>query len=103
MEGDTHLLLIGVNHRTAGLDLREALAFTREECVQLLAAVVASGAAEALVVSTCNRTEFYVADATTEEADRRVRRCGSQRQGHADGMRRDPRAFVRSRKAACRS
>lgn len=73
MEGDTHLLLIGVNHRTAGLDLREALAFTREECVQLLAAVVASGAAEALVVSTCNRTEFYVADATTEEADRRVR------------------------------
>jgi len=73
MEGDRHLLLIGVNHRTAGLDLRESLAFTREECVHLLAAVVSSGAAEALVVSTCNRTEFYVVDATPELADRRVR------------------------------
>jgi glutamyl-tRNA reductase len=73
MEGDMHLLLIGVNHRTAGLDLREALAFTRDECVQLLAAVVSAGAAEALVVSTCNRTEFYVVDATAGSADRRVR------------------------------
>src|SRR5262245_58101126 len=73
MEGDRHLLLIGVNHRTAGLDLRESLAFTREECVHLLAAVVSSGAAEALVVSTCNRTEFYVVDETPDLADRRVR------------------------------
>ena len=73
MEGELHLLLIGVNHRTAGIDQREALAFTREERLQALAALAASGVAEALVVTTCNRTEFYVVDLDTAEADRRVR------------------------------
>jgi glutamyl-tRNA reductase len=73
MEDDLHLLLIGVNHRTAGIDQREALAFTRDERLDALAALAAAGAAEALVVTTCNRTEFYVVDRDAGEADRRVR------------------------------
>lgn len=73
MEGALHLLLVGVNHRTAGIDDREALAFTQDERLQALATLAAAGAAEALVVTTCNRTEFYVVDRDPCEADQRVR------------------------------
>ena len=68
-----HLLLVGMNHRTAGLDLREALAFTRDERLAAHGRLMAGGCAEALIVTTCNRTEFYVAHRDAESADTCIR------------------------------
>ena len=69
-----HLLLVGMNHRTAGIDQREALAFSRDERLVALRALTGDGGcAEALIVTTCNRTEFYVAAADVAAADLRVR------------------------------
>jgi glutamyl-tRNA reductase len=63
-----HLLLLGVSHRTAPVELRERLDFSSRDvgaAVEALAAV--SSAAEAVVLSTCNRSELYVA---AEEPER---------------------------------
>ncbi|HET8654868.1 MAG TPA: glutamyl-tRNA reductase [Longimicrobiaceae bacterium] len=56
------IVVVGLNHRTAPVDLREQLAFGRSEVPAALAELVAPGlAAEAVLLSTCNRTEFYLA------------------------------------------
>jgi len=56
------ILCLGLSHHTAPIDLREKFAIAESEApavaTQLLAA---PGVSEALVVSTCNRVEFYVA------------------------------------------
>jgi glutamyl-tRNA reductase len=60
-----HLFLLGVSHRTSPVDLRERLDFSSRDvgaAVEALAAR-ASGAAESVVLSTCNRSEIYVATA----------------------------------------
>jgi len=59
------LLVVGLNHRTAPVDVRERIVFDAERLPQALAALgVLNGIHEGLIVSTCNRTELYcVADA----------------------------------------
>ena len=53
------ILLVGVNHKTAPVEIRERLAFNDEACAnglrQLVDGVVVS---EGLIVSTCNRVEI---------------------------------------------
>ena len=68
-----HLLALGLNHTTAPLAIRERVAFGPEETVDTIARVLSrlSGEesghiSEALILSTCNRTEFYCA---AEEPD----------------------------------
>ena len=57
-----HLLLVGASHRTAPLELRERLDFNSRGLEQAVRALIARQAtAEAVVVSTCNRAEIYVA------------------------------------------
>ncbi len=57
-----HLLVVGMNHRTASLAEREALALVPETARSVLFdAVQRDPIREALVISTCNRTEFYLA------------------------------------------
>lgn len=54
------LLALGINHKTASLDLREKVAFTPEAMtVALREAVRDAGVNELAILSTCNRTEFY--------------------------------------------
>ncbi len=60
------LILTGVNHRTAPIEIREKLAFCKAERVPLLRAVRDTSASEAVLISTCNRTEVYVVDAGGE-------------------------------------
>ena len=55
------LLLAGVNHRTAPLQLRERLAYRTEEIPAALMEIQARGAKEALILSTCNRVELTAA------------------------------------------
>src|SRR3954471_23375605 len=54
-----HLLLVGLSHRTAPVELRERVDF-QGRLDEALRAVAARGStAEALVLSTCNRAELY--------------------------------------------
>ena len=56
------LLLVGVSHRTAPIELRERLDFSTRGVDRALSALSGSGAHhEAAIVSTCNRVELYVA------------------------------------------
>ena len=52
------ILSLGLNHATP-LELRERVAFTPEALPGALASLRASGAREAAILSTCNRTEVY--------------------------------------------
>jgi glutamyl-tRNA reductase len=57
-----HLLLVGISHRTAPVELRERLDFQTRGVDLALRALATRGAArEAVVLSTCNRVEIYAA------------------------------------------
>src|SRR5712691_9946819 len=52
------IVLIGVNHKSAPVELRELLAFSEEACTQGLRKLVDGDVVrEGLIVSTCNRVE----------------------------------------------
>jgi glutamyl-tRNA reductase len=53
------LLVVGVSHRTAGVELREALALD-ERLDAAFQQLKASGLDEVVLLSTCNRVEAYV-------------------------------------------
>jgi glutamyl-tRNA reductase len=54
------LLVVGISHHSAPLDVRERLAFPAERQPEALAELAGQpGVAEAVLVSTCNRTEVY--------------------------------------------
>jgi glutamyl-tRNA reductase len=58
--GRVQIALIGCNHRTAPLELRERIAFTPEQALRASDELRLSGTLEeALVLSTCNRSELY--------------------------------------------
>ena len=52
--------VLGVNHRTAPLEVRERFAHGAHEVPGALARVLAAGASGGVLLSTCNRTEFYL-------------------------------------------
>ncbi|HZX90358.1 MAG TPA: glutamyl-tRNA reductase [Rudaea sp.] len=55
------LIAVGLNHLTAPLDLREKVAFAPEVTPRALSDLARQpGVNEALILSTCNRTELYV-------------------------------------------
>lgn len=54
------LTVTGISHRTAPLDVRERVAFTQAQFGEKLEALCGlEGVREAILVSTCNRTEIY--------------------------------------------
>lgn len=54
------VLALGVNHKSASVELRERLAFTPENLPDALKTVQGdAGCDEAVILSTCNRTEIY--------------------------------------------
>ena len=59
------VIALGLNHTTAPLDLRGRFAFTLEQIPLALQGfrgrLQRAGTAEAALLSTCNRTELYVA------------------------------------------
>ncbi len=56
------LAVFGVNHRTAPLEVRERFAHAAREVPPTLERILAAGAQGGVLLSTCNRTEFYLAD-----------------------------------------
>jgi glutamyl-tRNA reductase len=64
-----HFLLVGVSHKTAPLDLRERLDFSSRDLGAAVEALATRpSAAEAVVLSTCNRSEIYVASTDPDRA-----------------------------------
>jgi glutamyl-tRNA reductase len=57
-----NLRLLGINHKTAPIELRERVAVPREalaaRCLELVGIEGVPGVSEALILSTCNRVEF---------------------------------------------
>jgi glutamyl-tRNA reductase len=54
------IVVVGLNHETAPVAVREALAFPRERLPEALARVrEETGLGEAVILSTCNRVEVY--------------------------------------------
>ncbi|HWP94956.1 MAG TPA: glutamyl-tRNA reductase [Gammaproteobacteria bacterium] len=59
------LFALGINHQTAPVEIRERLTFSEEQIPQALAALGGiEGVDEAVILSTCNRTEIYCALST---------------------------------------
>lgn len=57
------LYTIGVNHTTAPIEIRENVAFGADSIRKALSDLTNKKAAEAAILSTCNRTEIYVQSA----------------------------------------
>lgn len=68
LRGRAEVALIGCNHQTAPLELRERVAFTPEQALRAAKELCGSGVIEeAIIVSTCNRSELYgVAEESVE-------------------------------------
>jgi glutamyl-tRNA reductase len=62
-----HLVLVGTSHHNAPVVERERVAMDKGEAHALAARL-----GEAVVLSTCNRTEVYIAAEDADEAERRV-------------------------------
>src|SRR5213594_3822552 len=72
--GAPELLVVGCSYKTAPLELRETLTFAPEQVLEALR--VARGDKvlhETMILSTCNRTEFYSLSADTVRAEAYVR------------------------------
>jgi glutamyl-tRNA reductase len=63
------LVLVGTSHHRAPVELRERVALERERAREL-AVRLAGGGREAVCLSTCNRTELYVAAEDGDAAER---------------------------------
>lgn len=55
------ILIVGVNHKTAPVAIREKVSFSPAEMPQALDSVH-QVVEESIILSTCNRTEIYVAN-----------------------------------------
>lgn len=83
-------VVVGINHRTAPIEVRERFAFSGTEVPDALGRVLECECVlEAALVSTCNRTEFYLHVSEHDEAIEHVRRLLA---AHAD---QDPRETER--------
>lgn len=93
------LTVLGVNHLTAPLEVRERFALPASDVVPTLNRVLAAGASGSVVISTCNRTEFYLAD-PRDAAPSAVWGLLTERLG--DGRRADDFGYVRFNRDAVR-
>jgi len=77
------ILCIGLNHETAPVEIRERLALTGSSLQETFEWLKAQpGVRETLVLSTCNRVEFYlVTDQGLQQFDQRIREYFAQRFG----------------------
>lgn len=62
------LIIVGINHKTAPVEIREKLAFNNNDSIReaLRYLINKVGVGEALIFSTCNRVEIYTYSSNTE-------------------------------------
>jgi len=81
------LHVLGINHQSASLEIREKLAFPQDAQGAALADLAAQpGVAEAVLVSTCNRTEVYCRADDAAAARAWLVRAGSKAGVDVDGL-----------------
>jgi glutamyl-tRNA reductase len=54
-----HIAVFGLNHNTAPIEIREKLFISEENIYDVLNSIKTAGIREAVILSTCNRTEIY--------------------------------------------
>jgi glutamyl-tRNA reductase len=70
---ENSLFILGVNHRTAPVSVRERLAFAEAEVAPALQRLKqSSGIGEAALLSTCNRVEVIGVTSDPERAEEEV-------------------------------
>ena len=68
------IVVIGLSYRTAPVEMREKLAFSDSQIPEVVNRLVSSGQIqEAVVLSTCNRVEFYLASDQTPDVQTLIR------------------------------
>jgi len=76
------LIVIGVNHKTAPIEIRERLAFQEDKIEEALCqAKSLPSLKEGMILSTCNRVEIYAAARETDKAIHHLRDFFSQYHG----------------------
>jgi glutamyl-tRNA reductase len=65
-----NVLLVGTSHRLAPVEVRERVAVGPDAAAELAARLAGDG--EAVCLSTCNRTELYLASVDGDDAERRA-------------------------------
>jgi len=64
-----NIVVVGLSHKTAPVEIREKVAFEADTLAGRLAQVLTlPSISEAMIVSTCNRVEFYAATMRPEQA-----------------------------------
>ena len=91
--------VLGVNHRTAPLEVRERFAYGRHEVPDALARVMAAGATGGVLLSTCNRTEFYLVAEDEPAAEAVWALLGERLPGTPEGGAHEYGYIVRDREA----
>jgi glutamyl-tRNA reductase len=66
-----NVVLVGISHHQAPVELRERAALDLPRAREL-AVTLAGESGEAVCLSTCNRTELYLAEESAEEAERKA-------------------------------
>lgn len=95
------IVVCGVNHRTGGVALRDAVFVEQAALPDLLRALAAAGLAEAVALATCDRVEV-VARHADADAVRAAVRSVLARRGRVDEAALDPALFVAVGRAAVR-
>jgi glutamyl-tRNA reductase len=67
------LTCVGLSYKTSPIEVREAVALSPDQATEAVRRLTGASVSEALVLSTCNRTEFYTQGAPAEESRRLVR------------------------------
>lgn len=75
------VVVVGLSYRTAPVELRERLSTAMSDLASEVEAVRASGIAEAVLVSTCNRVELYASGRIGRDVARHARAYLTQRAG----------------------
>ena len=79
-----HLVMVGLSHESAPVEWRERVSFTRDAAADAVGRLVNDARiTEAVLLSTCNRTEIYVLAETVPSGEAVVRELFLQRAGES--------------------
>lgn len=72
------LAVIGVNHKSCPIEIREKVAFTRSKEIEGMRLLAERSVTEVVILSTCNRSEIYIYDHDLEAAINKVKNFYSE-------------------------
>lgn len=71
-----NIFAVGISHKTAGVEIREKLNISPSQVTQTLSRIMEqAGAAEGVLLSTCNRTEVYLYRGDAEKVKEALCAC----------------------------